>query len=219
MSAPTQPLPPLVTAGRVVSLEGLDGAGTTTQAKLLCQALRDDTFDVVQTFEPSDGPIGTMIRGALARSENLELVDAQGLALLFAADRLEHYERVVRPALDQGAVVVTDRSLISSLAYQGMELPLEWVATLNAYARMPHYVVWVDVPAEVCLDRIIQRGATRDRYEKLDLLQKLHENYVKIADAPPAGVRFIRVDGTLSAADVHLEIWSRLHEDLEKTRS
>jgi dTMP kinase len=214
LPAPTQPAAPPDTPGRIITLEGIDGAGTTTQARLLADRLAARAFSVVETFEPSGGPIGALIRHALARTHDLEHVNAEALALLFAADRLEHHHRVVRPALESGAMVVTDRSVISSLAYQGMELSPEWVATLNGYALLPHFVFWIDVDPEICIDRIVRRGGTQDRYEHLDLLKRLHTRYDEIANQPPLGVVFARVDGTQPIEDVLEAIWSTLQDHL-----
>lgn len=117
--------------GRFIVLEGLDGAGTTTQTERLASLLRSEGHDVVTTREPSDGPVGTMLRQAL--TGRLGLPQGRGplaqetLALLFAADRTDHLHARILPALEQGKVVLCDRYVLSSLAYQGASLPMAWV--------------------------------------------------------------------------------------------
>src|SRR5215510_4380033 len=116
-------------AGRLIVLEGIDGAGTTTQAGKLVEALRREGRDAHLTREPSDGPIGRLLREILSGKH--APVDATTMALLFAADRADHLQREVEPALKRGAVVVSDRWYHSSLAYQGSEEDREWILTVN----------------------------------------------------------------------------------------
>jgi len=188
--------------GIIVAIEGIDGSGTTTQAELLAEALRSSGREVVRTFEPSDGPIGRLIRDALTDEAGL---GPAPLALLFAADRLEHLDRRVRPAVARGAVVLTDRSVVSSLAYQGLELPEGWVASINARAPYPDRVLWLDVPVETCLERIGGRGRSRDRYERRELLCRLHTRYAALAASDP---RIHRIDGT--PEEVHRRVLDAL---------
>jgi dTMP kinase len=100
---------------RFIALEGIDGSGTTTQKARLAAALRDRGLDVLETFEPSEGPLGTMARGML-RGDDPAAPDL--LALVFAADRLEHLSRCIEPALAAGRTVICDRYVLSSLVYQ-----------------------------------------------------------------------------------------------------
>ena len=142
MTARTRPYP-----GLFVVLEGIDGAGTTTQAERLVTALRAEGYRASSTREPSDGPIGTMIRqalkGRLGLPNHAGPLGPQTLTLLFAADRVDHLEAQVLPALDRGEIVICDRYVLSSLAYQGMTLPMEWVSGINAFAARPDITLFL----------------------------------------------------------------------------
>ncbi|HYY53573.1 MAG TPA: dTMP kinase, partial [Myxococcales bacterium] len=109
--------------GRFIALEGLDGSGTTTQAERIASVLRAQGRRVLLTREPSDGPIGTLIRlaltGRLGLPQRSGPLTEEALALLFAADRVDHLAAVIEPALERGELVVCDRYVLSSLAYQG----------------------------------------------------------------------------------------------------
>ena len=129
----------------LIVLEGLDGAGTTTQARMLVDHLRSSGQRAHLTGEPSAGPIGRLIREMLAGQHALPegSISQSTFGLLFAADRLDHIQREVHPQLASGATVVSDRWYHSSLAYQGTGADLDWITALNARASTrPH-----DLPA------------------------------------------------------------------------
>ena len=150
-------------AGRFIVLEGIDGSGTTTQAARLAASLRAAGHAVVSTREPSDGPLGVVLRQALTR--RLVGLSDQALALLFAADRLDHLASVVEPALAEGKVVVSDRYVLSSLAYQGMRLPLSWVETLNAAARPADLTLYLEVDPRTAARRRQGRGGAAELFD------------------------------------------------------
>jgi dTMP kinase len=152
--------------GRFVVLEGLDGAGTTTQAAKLAAALRRAGHRVLLTREPSDGPVGETLRRALDGSlrRTPKLSDA-ALALLFAADRLDHLASTVEPGLAAGAVVVSDRYVLSSFAYQGRTLKPAWVEALNANAQPPDLTLFLEVRPRIAATRRRQRGGRKERFD------------------------------------------------------
>lgn len=150
--------------GRLIALEGIDGAGTTTQARLLTAWLSERLdAPAVQTCEPSDGPLGQLLRQILGHKTRA--VARSGLALLFAADRLDHLEAVVQPLLRQGRHVVTDRYVYSSLAYQSMDLDLSWVAAINQQAPEPDLTVYIRVDPGVAGQRRKGRGLRAEVFE------------------------------------------------------
>ena len=110
-----------------IVIEGIDGCGKGTQAKLLFDHLKDLGKEVLLTAEPTKGPLGKMIREHLSDP----FLDDESLALLFAADRIEHLEKEVRPALEAGKIVISDRYVYSSVAYQGQRIDLDWVGDIN----------------------------------------------------------------------------------------
>src|SRR5262249_1257329 len=155
--------------GRFIVFEGIDGSGTTTQAALAAAALRADGIGVLQTREPSDGPIGTLIRQALQGRVGLPgragSLTEETLALLFAADRLDHLGAERLPALRQGQLVICDRYLLSSLAYQGAMCSIDWVEQINAGAVAPDLTVFLDVKLAAASRRRAARGGSRELFE------------------------------------------------------
>ena len=199
-------------------MEGLDGAGTTTQADLLCRFLRDSNHGAVLTAEPSGGPIGTMIRQMLSRrivQPSGESIDRETLALMFAADRLDHVASLVEPALERGAHVVSDRYYHSSFVYQGdidgsEEFDITWVRQLNDRARTPDMTFFFDVPVDVSLERLGER-AQRDIYETREKLTRLEARYNQVVDLLQSeGEPILRLDATRPIADLAAEIQSHV---------
>src|SRR4030042_2031697 len=128
--------------GIFIVIEGLDGSGKTTQIHLLAQKLSKN-YPVNLTAEPSRGKIGTFIRQCCLYEDRRLPTEAE--ALLFAADRIEHLQNEIKPALDEGKIVVCDRYTYSSLAYQERAgLSLDWIQTLNKYALKPDLALFID---------------------------------------------------------------------------
>lgn len=199
-------------AGVFVAMEGLDGSGGTTQLRLLQGAwtAREPTRAVVTTREPSDGPVGRLIRSQLAGGEVGDAV----LPYLFAADRRDHLDRVVLPALARGDVVLSDRYAMSSLAYQAEAHGFERVWALNAEFPAPTVTVMLELSPEKCLARIESRGLTRDRFETLDRLRRTAGWYaVAIERVRSAGWNIVCVDADRRAeevaASVRAAVWAR----------
>jgi dTMP kinase len=201
--------------GRFIVLEGIDGAGTTTQTSLLASRLRKEGNVVRTTREPSDGPVGTVIRQILAG----RIVGAGGrapgwatMALLFAADRMDHVESEIEPVVASGGIVISDRYDASSLAYQsvssgrGGEATVEWIRSLNRNARRPDLTIVLDVSPEVAAGRREARGDAAQLYEQNELLRALSVFYKDLQGHIPKD-RVVVVDGSgtldVVAAKVH----------------
>jgi dTMP kinase len=181
--------------GRFVVIEGIDGAGTTTQARRLVERLRARGEEVVATNEPTDLPVGVLIRRVLRKEEGAP--DPSALPWMFAADRADHLARRVRPALARGAWVVSDRYLPSSLAYQSLQRPLDEVEALNAAFEAPDVLVFVDVPVDVALARVAARGAERELFEEAAWLTRVVRQYHLVMERLAArGWRVVHVDGS-----------------------
>ncbi len=160
--------------GTFVVIEGIDGSGKSTQAKILAGALRK-SLNSICTAEPSKGPIGRFIRNRILY-ENFRTPTTLE-ALLFAADRIDHVKREIEPALSQGRLVICDRYLYSSLAYQGSAgLSLDWIQTINGQALKPDLAVFVDVAPEVVLARLRRKKSVM---ENLETQQRVREIYLK----------------------------------------
>lgn len=207
--------------GRFIVIEGLDGAGTTTQTELLCQRLRLGGREAVSTAEPTGGPIGSMIRQMLSRrivEPSGNPINRESLALLFAADRLDHVASLIEPALLRGADVVSDRYFHSSFVYQGDvddsdHFDIAWVRELNVRARIPDLTVFLDVPVDVSLQRLGERSS-RDIYETRDKLTRLERRYEQVMSLlQREGQPIVRLDATRSVDDLADDI-ETLVEDL-----
>ncbi|MEM2011202.1 MAG: dTMP kinase [Nitrososphaerota archaeon] len=159
-----------------MAIEGVDGAGKTTQAKRLVRFLRSRGLPAYYTSEPTDSKYGVIIRQMLRRRG----VNPYILALLFATDRLAHVEDVVKPLLRKGAVVVCDRYLYSSYAYQGVmtRRPL-WVRDINSMAPAPDLAILLDVPVREALGRKKRRIV----FEDPDFLEEVRSEYLRICEA------------------------------------
>ncbi|HVF19322.1 MAG TPA: dTMP kinase [Mycobacteriales bacterium] len=201
--------------GTFIVLEGGEGVGKSTQVGLLADRLRLDGCDVVTTFEPGATALGKKIRSLLLDRRTVGLT-ARAEALLYAADRAQHVATVVRPALDRGAVVVSDRYIDSSLAYQGggRALSADEVAQLSSWATgslVPDLTVVLDVTPEVGLLRL-RGSADRMESESLEFHQRVREAFLALAGSSPS--RYAVVDATRDPESVHTAIveavWERL---------
>ena len=181
--------------------EGIDGAGTTTQAKRLTGYL-SDRADAHFTFEPTDLPVGRLIRSLLSGPETVE---AETLALLYAADRTEHLQRAgsgILARIAAGETIVCDRYLFSSLAYQGTLVDFGYVERLNARFPLPEHLIFIDTPVEEA-DRRLGTREERDRYENRSLQERVFHTYRTVIDAfERTAVHVHRIDGSRDAETV-----------------
>jgi dTMP kinase len=201
MSAP----PPRATPLFVV-LEGIDGAGTTTQTERLCATLARWGRRAHATREPSSGPIGRLLREALQGGLAIasgEALDGGTMALLFAADRRDHLQREIEPALRAGADVVSDRYLLSSLAYQAEEANRSWVESLARGIRQPDLTILLDVSPEIAAARRRAAGRITERYDADETQRKVADNYRSLARSFP---KVTVLDGSGSIAQVESAI-------------
>ena len=167
-------------AGKLIAFEGLDGSGKTTQALLLVEALKARGFKAYYTCEPTYWRVGDLLRLHVLRLKRRSPVYE---ALLFAADRYEHVAREIRPKLRRGYIVVSDRYLHSSLAYQGASgLSLQWIRKINFFAPKPDLVILLDLPAEKALERKL-RGRKPRGFESLAFQRRVRKVYLEMAGA------------------------------------
>lgn len=201
---PSEPAPSAAAAvatGRLIAFEGVEGAGKSTQAARLADHLRDRGFEVVRTREPGGTPVAEAVRAVLLDSE-LGAMDDRAEALLYAAARAEHVAKVIAPALDRGAVVITDRYLDSSLAYQGHArgLGIDEVMQVNDWATgatRPDLVVLLDLPVEHGLTRARRRAGEDGRVDRLErealaFHEQVAHGFAELAQRSPD--RFVVVD-------------------------
>ncbi len=191
-------------SGILIVLEGLDGAGTTTQCKRLGDALSADGHDVHTTCEPSGGPVGRLLREILAGQH--APTDATTLSLLFAADRADHIQREVEPALARGAVVISDRWYHSSLAYQGTGEQRAWIRTLNQRARRPDLTLYLDVSPEAAAKRRADDERPEELFDLLTTQRRVAEGYRAAFDMLRDEERIEIIAGEASVSDVAAEV-------------
>ncbi len=183
---------------KLIVLEGLDGAGTTSQARRLADALAARGRSAHVTREPSDGPIGRLIREMLTGGHAIPgaSISQATFGLLFAADRLDHVQREVEPALAAGHVVISDRWYHSSLAYQGTGAERDWIRALNGRARKPDLTVFLRVRAAVAAERRVAAGRTQELFEDLPMQERVAAGYEAVlAELADAGEAITILDG------------------------
>jgi len=166
-------------SGLFIAFEGLDGAGSTTQAYLLEKYLKQKN-KVLLTKEPTQNIIGGIIRAVLKGDLKLS---SQTLQLLFAADRANHLEKEILPALKKGFIVISDRYLFSSVAYGASAgLDREWLLKINEKFRMPDITIFLDVKPETCIKRISESRFNFELFEQEEKLRKVREEYLALAE-------------------------------------
>ncbi len=199
----------MVDHGTFICLEGLDGCGKTTQAKLLARRLKTK-YEAVYTAEPSRGQIGKFIKKRYlhASTRGSTVVEA----LLFAADRVEHLKNEVVPALEKGKVVVSDRYVFSSLAYQGAAgIDLKWIENVNKHAFRPDLALFIDVDPKTVVGRLKQKKSVMENLETQLKVQQVYYKYVETG-------ALVRIDGNKSKREVAKAVWQAVSDHLRRTR-
>ncbi len=191
-------------------LEGIDGSGTSTQLHQLEALLLERGFSVHTTAEPTTGPIGQFIRDVLEKRAELS---SPGLALAFAADRLHHLQAEIIPKLDAGTIVLADRYVLSSLAYQGLDNPLTWVEEINKHALTPSLSILVRVSPEVAAERRAKRGTPAELFDAAEKQRAIAEAYDRVFLLPGYGPKVV-VDGSASMEAVTAALLAQLTPSL-----
>lgn len=192
-----------MSSARYIAFEGLEGCGKSTHAKRLGEHL-----NAVITREPGGTRIGALLREILADPENADLAPRTE-ALLMAADRAQHMAEVIQPALDRGQHVVSDRSIYSTLAYQGYGRNLGTsdllsISTWALHGVLPDIVIYIDVPTEILNERLAKRDLDRFEREGADFFARIAEGFTQLRSADPE--RWITIDGTQPKDDVETAI-------------
>jgi dTMP kinase len=188
--------------GKFLVLEGIDGSGTTTQLDRAVAFVESLGHSAVATREPSTGPIGRLLReallGRLGMPDGTRL-DGRSMALLFAADRIDHLQREIEPQLAAGTSVISDRYLLSSLAYQAEEAERTWVLGLAHGILRPDLTLLLDLPIDVAAKRREAAGRPIERYDADSYLAKVAANYRALASQDPS---VIILNGAATKDDV-----------------
>ncbi len=193
-----------------IAFEGIDGSGKSSQIDLLNHRLTAAQYRVHQTCEPTTHPIGRMIRDIFAgRMDG----DHHTIAGLFVADRLHHLLNKTDGILLQlasGRIVLTDRYVFSSYAYQGAHVDLEWVIAANAESqriRQPNLHIFLDIPVDVAMERLIRGREHMEIFETRDNLEKVYSVYRHVLDRFRSDQNILIVDGTQEIETIAEEIW------------
>ena len=217
--------------GSFIVLEGIDGSGTTTQVERLRSWFRALGLAAMATREPTGGPIGSMIRQVL--SHRLVVPGVAGprppgwrtMAMLFAADRLDHLDCEILPNLLDGVNVISDRYDLSSLAYQSVtseegtaDAAVTWIRSLNAHARRPDLTIVLDVPTPVAAERRRHRGGLAELFETDDLQTQLARAYLAAENLIPSD-EVVHIDATVSVEEVTARVIAAVKEFRERGRA
>jgi dTMP kinase len=193
-----------------IVLEGLDGSGTSTQLRLLDERLQQEARPHAATWEPTDGQIGRMLRSILAQETRAH---PRTIALLYAADRSEHVHEPQTGILARtrrGELVISDRYLFSSLAYQTLECETDFVIGLNAGFPLPQCLIFIDTPVDVCQERLSHRGKP-ELYDGLSFQSRVRESYLRVIEQyAGTDMQVSLLDGNRPAGLIHGEIWKIL---------
>ncbi len=195
--------------GKFIVFEGIDGSGKSTQIQLLSKNLKSRGILCKETLEPTYGMVGGVLHDILSGSKK---ADPKVTASLFVADRLEHIlnsEDGILKNINDGITVICDRYYFSSYAYQSVEVPREWVIDANrlaAEALRPDATIFIDIPADVAMERISKNRDNIELYESFERLSKVREGYFSAFELMKNEEKIFVVDGNRGIGEIEKEI-------------
>ena len=201
-----------------IAFEGIDGSGKSTQVKLLTEKLETAGIKVYTTCEPTDSPIGKIIRDIF--SHKME-ADHRTIAGLFVADRLDHLlnkTNGILKKLEEGYTVITDRYYFSSYAYQSTHMDLDWVIkanSLSANLLRPDLNIYIDISPELSIERLNKGRSTIELYETLENLQNVRNKYFEVMDLLKNEEKVLITNGNSSPEIISNEIWGKIVNQFE----
>ncbi|MCS7095355.1 MAG: dTMP kinase [Thaumarchaeota archaeon] len=195
--------------GALIAIEGIDGAGKTVNSRWVVDLIGSMGLRSSYTREPTDGPIGRLLRsGAFG-----EFSDPRVDALLFAADRLHHLAQTIEPLLSEGVMVVSDRYVHSSIAYQGaLTGDRAWVEELNRFARRPDLAIYLDVDPAIGLSRKLSERPTK--FERVEVLERVRDLYLELCEEG----ELLRIDASRDLENVRKDLMKAVEELLRNLR-
>ena len=197
-----------------IAFEGIDGSGKSTQVKLLSEKLKQEGFKIYTTFEPTDSPIGSVIKNIFRH--RIE-ADHRTIAGLYVADRLDHLlnqTNGILKKMEEGYTVITDRYYFSSYAYQGTHMSLDWVIqanSLSAELLRPDLTIFIDVPPEVSMQRLSEGRDMIQLYESLENLHNVRAKYFEAFDKLKNDENIFIVDGNRSFEAIFNDVWNKVY--------
>lgn len=196
-----------------IAIEGIDGSGKSTQVKLLQKLLANSGLKVQHEFEPTDSNIGRLIRNIFSGKEP---GNQYTIAALFAADRLDHIlnsHNGLKKKISEGYAIICDRFYLSSYAYHSVHVPMDWVIDCNKMAVQllkPHLHIFIDVPPQLCMQRLQQSRPQLEMYETLTNLQAVYDMYKLAIEKLKHQENIFVVDGTLATDQISKLIFEEL---------
>lgn len=196
-----------------IAFEGIDGSGKSTQVKLLSERLKDSGHKVYCTFEPTDSPIGSLIRNIF--NHRIE-ADHRTIAGLFVADRLDHLlnkTNGILKKMEDGYTVITDRYYFSSYAYQGIHTSLDWVIeanSLSAELLRPDLTIYIDITPDVSMKRLLNNRSSLELYETKENLKNVRDKYLEVIERFKSEENILITDGTRATEDIAEDIWKEI---------
>ena len=204
-----------MTKNLFIALEGIDGSGKSTQVKLLSENLTKAGHKVYSTFEPTNSPIGSIIRNIF--NHTME-ADHRTIAGLFVADRLDHLLNKTNGILKkiaEGYTVITDRYYFSSYAYQGIHMPLDWVIEANSLSAdllRPDFNIYIDILPEISMTRLHQGRSSIELYESIENLTNVRDKYFEIFERLKSRENIFITEGNRSPEIIAADIWTEISE-------
>lgn len=208
--------------GKFITFEGIDGSGKSTQLRLIAGDLRVRGLDVLTTFQPGGTPLGRRLREAFLETE--ETVHPMAELLLFAADRAQHVHFLIKPALEEGRIVISDRYADATAAYQGAgrgfdEKIIKQVIKLATDGLKPDLTLFFDIPIEKAILRTNSRTndetvKNRMDRETTEFYERVRQAYLKIAEREPRRFRIVEASGSIE--EVHARVLEIINKFLEK---
>jgi len=198
-----------------IAFEGIDGSGKSTQVQLLTERLTAAGHKVYVTCEPSEGPIGKMIRDIFTHKME---ADHKTIAGLFIADRLDHLLNKrdgILKKLEEGYTVLTDRYYFSSYAYQSPYMDLNWVIEANSLSAdllRPDLNIYIDIPAEISVERLKKGRSSTELYETLENLQNVRNKYFEVMELLKGEEKVMITDGNRRPELIAEEIWKKIYK-------
>ena len=193
-----------------IAFEGIDGSGKSTQVKLLTEKLIATGHKVYSTFEPTDSPIGSLIRNIFKGRMS---VDHKTIAALNVADRLDHLHNEINGLLkkkEEGYTIITDRYYFSSYAYHGVHIDIDWVIAANAMSAeimKPDINLFIDVAPEISMKRLNSTRGTIELYETLENLQQVRNKFLEAFDKLKDIEKIVAIDGNQTVQAISEDVW------------
>ncbi len=198
-----------------IAFEGIDGSGKSTQVKLLTDKLIAAGHKVYTTFEPTDSPIGSLIRNIF---KGRMAADHKTIAALNVADRLDHLHNEINgllKKLEEGYTVITDRYYFSSYAYHGVHVDIDWVIAANAMSAAtlrPDINIFIDVAPEVSMQRLNSTRGTIELYETLDNLKQVRAKFLEAFDKLQGDEKVVTINGNQTVVEIAEEVWKEVEK-------